>query len=112
MTETMVALSALLGGVAVLLKRSAPALLMGGLFAAIGVFHGYAYGEAIIGAEQTPLLSYLVGFAVMQYAVIVGGVKGLDAMARRSERMQSLAARFGGLFATATGGLFLAMNLA
>lgn len=111
MTETVVALSALLGGVAVLLKRSAPALLMGALFAVIGIFHGYAYGEAIIGAEQTPLLSYLVGFAIIQYAVIAGGVKVLDEMAARSERMQTLAARFGGLFATATGSLFLAMSL-
>lgn len=112
LTEVMVALSALLGGVAVLLKRSAPALLMGGLFAVIGVFHGYAYGESIIGAEQTPLLSYLAGFALIQYAIIAGGVKGLEVVAERSVRMQSLAARVGGLFATATGGLFLAMNLA
>jgi urease accessory protein len=112
MTEIVVALSALLGGVAVLLKRSLPALLMGVLFAVIGVFHGYAYGEAIIGAEQTPLLSYLVGFAFIQYGVILGGVKLLDVLAARSERLQALAARSGGLFATGAGGLFLAMNLA
>lgn len=111
LTEVVVALSALLGGVAVLLKRSLPALLMGALFAVIGVFHGYAYGEAIIGAEQTPLLSYLLGFAFIQYGVIVGGIKLLDVLAQRSARLQSLAARSGGLFATATGGLFLAMNL-
>lgn len=112
MTETVVALSALLGGVAVLMKRSASALLLGGLFAVIGVFHGYAYGEAIIGAEQTPLLSYLVGFAVIQYAVIAGSVKALDLMAQRSTRLQAFATRVGGVFATAAGGLFLAMNLA
>jgi urease accessory protein len=112
MTEVIVALSALLGGIAVLLKRSLPALLMGVLFAVIGVFHGYAYGEAIIGAEQTPLVSYLLGFALIQYAVILGGMKLLSMLAERSERLQSLVARSGGLFATATGGLFLAMNLA
>lgn len=112
LTETVVALSALLGGVAVLMKRSAPALLLGGLFAGIGIFHGYAYGEAIIGAEQTPLLSYLVGFAAIQYAVIVGGVKAMDVIAARSSRVQTLATRGGGMFATAAGGLFLAMNLA
>jgi len=111
MTEVVVALSALLGGVAVLLKRSAPALLLGSLFAVIGVFHGYAYGESIVGAEQTPLLSYLAGFALIQYAIVAGGVKALDLVAKRSTRMQSLAARAGGLFATAAGGLFLAMNL-
>ena len=111
-TEVMVALSALLGGMAVLLKRSAPALLLGGLFAVIGVFHGYAYGESIVGAEQTPLLSYLAGFALIQYALIAGGVKLMEGLAARSERLQTIAARTGGAFATTAGGLFLAMNLA
>ena len=40
MTETVVALSALLGGVAVLLKRSAPAMIVAALFGVIGLFHG------------------------------------------------------------------------
>ena len=111
MTETVIALSALLGGMAVLLKRSAPALLIAGLFSVIGVFHGYAYGEAIIGAERTPLLSYLFGFALVQYAIIAGGVKAVTGMAAKSERLQTLAVRFGGLFATATGALFLGMNM-
>ena len=111
LSETMIALSALLGGVAVLLNRSVPALLMAGLFAVIGMFHGYAYGEAIIGAEQTPLLSYLVGFAIMQYAVIAGGIMALEYLAERSARLQSLATRAGGLFATVTGTLFLALSM-
>ncbi len=111
LSESAVALSALLGGVAVLLKRSVPALLMAGLFAVFGVFHGYAYGEAIIGAEQTPLLSYLFGFAVMQYAVIAGGVKAVEFLAERSTGLQSLATRVGGLFASVTGSLFLALSL-
>ena len=110
LSETVIALSALLGGVAVLLKRSAPALLMAGLFALFGVFHGYAYGEAIIGAEQTPLLSYLVGFAIMQYAVVAGGIKALEYLAERSSRLQSLTTRAGGLFATVIGTLFLGLS--
>jgi urease accessory protein len=111
MTETVIAVSALLGGLAVLLKRSAPALLVAALFGMIGVFHGYAYGEAIVGAEQTPLLSYLIGFALIQYAIIAGGVKALSLIAARSERLQSLAVRSGGLFAAVTGALFLGMSL-
>lgn len=111
MTETVVALSALLGGVAVLLKRSAPALLVAALFGMIGVFHGYAYGESIVGAERAPLLSYLLGFALIQYAIIAGGVKALSLIAGRSEHLQSLAIRSVGLFAAATGALFLGMSL-
>lgn len=112
MTEVMVALSVLLGGVAVFLKRSVPALLMGALFGVIGVFHGYAYGESIVGAEQTPLVSYLLGFAMVQYLVIAGGTKAMQLLAARSTRVQDLATRSGAAFATITGGVFLAMNLA
>ena len=111
MTETVVALSALLGGVAVLLKRSAPALIVAVLFAVIGVFHGYAYGESIIGAEQTPLLSYLIGFALIQYVIIAGAARALSLLAAKSERLQSLAIRSGGLFAAVTGVVFLGISL-
>ena len=34
-----------------------------------GLFHGYAYGEAIVGAEMTPLVAYLAGFTFVQYAI-------------------------------------------
>ncbi len=37
-----------------------------------GLFHGYAYGESIVGAESTPLVAYLVGFAVIQAAIGLG----------------------------------------
>ncbi len=112
MSETVIALSALLGGLAVMFKGSLPALLLGSLFAIFGVYHGYAYGEAIVGAEQTPLLSYLLGFAVTQYAIIAGGVVLLSALATRSARLQSLAVRSGAWFATVTGAVFLGLGLA
>ncbi|ACB50302.1 hydrogenase accessory protein [Crocosphaera subtropica ATCC 51142] len=31
-----------------------------------GIFHGYAYGEAVIGAEMNPIIAYLAGFAMIQ----------------------------------------------
>jgi urease accessory protein len=36
------------------------------LGASAGIFHGYAYGEAIIGAEMSPLAAYLVSFTLIQ----------------------------------------------
>jgi urease accessory protein len=42
------------------------------LFAIVGIFHGYAYGESIVGAEPTPLWAYLVGLALIQSAIGVG----------------------------------------
>ena len=40
-----------------------------GLGAIAGLFHGYAYGEAIFGAEMTPLWSYLLGLTLVQFGV-------------------------------------------
>ncbi|MEL7354304.1 MAG: HupE/UreJ family protein [Cyanobacteria bacterium P01_A01_bin.116] len=33
------------------------------------LFHGDAYGEAVLSAEITPLFSYLIGFAGIQLAL-------------------------------------------
>ena len=44
-----------------------------------GAFHGYAYGESIVGAEPTPIFGYLLGLAMIQYAVAMGAF----AVARR-----------------------------
>jgi urease accessory protein len=46
-------------------------------FAMAGPFHGYAYGESIIGAEPAPLAAYLTGFAVVQYCIGVGAAAAL-----------------------------------
>ena len=49
---------------------SIPAWLMP-LIAAGGVFHGYAYGESIVGAQRGPLVAYLIGFTIIQLATLL-----------------------------------------
>jgi urease accessory protein len=39
------------------------------LGAIAGIFHGYAYGEAIVGAETTALNAYLIGFISIQLII-------------------------------------------
>ncbi|MEZ5586931.1 MAG: HupE/UreJ family protein [Sedimenticolaceae bacterium] len=112
MSETLVALSVVVGGVLALTRNYPGAFVLAAIFAVSGILHGYAYGESIVGAETTPLLAYLIGFAAIQYAVIVGGVMGLDRIAARSERMRGLAARISSVGALLTGGVFLALSLA
>jgi urease accessory protein len=112
LAETVIALSVLLGGLAVLLRRNLSALLLGVGFAGFGLFHGYAYGEAIIGAETTPMLAYLAGFALIQYAIIAGGVALLGRLARRSDAAHTWAVRATGLVTAAAGAAFLASSLA
>lgn len=58
------ALGALLIGRAVL----SPVLLTA-LFALVGVVHGHALGESIVGAEPAPIAAYLGGLFVVQTAI-------------------------------------------
>ncbi|BBK34102.1 urease accessory protein [Stella humosa] len=72
--EVAIALSILaLAALLVVGWRRVPALLA--LVALAGVFHGYAYGESIVGAEATPLLAYLVGFALIQAAIAIAAAR-------------------------------------
>ena len=45
------------------------------LFVAVGWVHGYALGESIFGAEQTPLVAYPVGLAVIQSAIALAAMR-------------------------------------
>ncbi len=69
MVEPVIALSVLLLGGMVLFGRGLPAPAAAPLFALAGLFHGAAYGEAVIGAEPTPVLAYLVGLAAVQMVI-------------------------------------------
>lgn len=68
-SEIMVVLSVFVVGGLLLARRSLPAAPFLGGIAVAGLFHGIAYGETIIGAEMGPVLAYLVGFTVTQYAI-------------------------------------------
>lgn len=111
MSEALVALSVVVAGVLAVSRRYPGAFALSAIFAVSGVLHGYAYGESIIGAETTPLLAYLAGFAFIQYALIAGGIIGLDKLASKSEATRLLVARVSGLAALLTGGAFLAMGV-
>jgi urease accessory protein len=67
--ELFVSGSIVLFGVLLAMKNSLNTVSVAGLSILAGLFHGYAYGEAIFGAQMTPLLSYLAGFTVIQLGV-------------------------------------------
>lgn len=66
--ELMISLSVVLFGV-LLIARQLPLSIVVGLAVASGIFHVYAYGESIVGAEMTPLWAYLMGLAVVQLMI-------------------------------------------
>jgi hydrogenase/urease accessory protein HupE len=57
------------------------------------------------------MLSYLFGFSFVQYAIIISGIKMMDLIAGRSERLRSLAVRLGGVSTAAVGAVFLGLSL-
>jgi urease accessory protein len=67
--EAVVALSVLLAGGAVASGRNFGPWGWATLFAVAGLFHGYAFGESIAGAEPAPLLAYLIGLVIVQSAL-------------------------------------------
>jgi urease accessory protein len=67
--ELFVSGSILLFGILLAMKNGLNISLMIGLSALAGVFHGYAYGESIFGAQMTPLFAYLAGFTVIQLVI-------------------------------------------
>jgi urease accessory protein len=70
--ELFVAGSVVVVGLLVARGSALPLSAWTALFAVTGLFHGYAYGESIYGAETTPLAAYLLGLTVVQSALAIG----------------------------------------
>lgn len=67
--EPVIALSVVLAGLVLVLRHSIATATFAVVIGVAGVFHGYAYGESIIGAEATVLGAYLVGFSIIQFCI-------------------------------------------
>ncbi len=67
--EIVIALSVIALGLLLAIGRQWNFWGIAGLAAIAGLFHGFAYGESIVGAEMTPLVAYLLGFTVIQAAI-------------------------------------------
>jgi urease accessory protein len=63
---------------------------------AAGFLHGYAYGESIVGAETTPLSTYLMGLALVQLALAVSIPRLLQAEVRWIPALRWAGAVIGG----------------
>lgn len=67
--EIVIAASAIAFGTMLLTQKRPSLSILATLASFAGFYHGYAYGESIVGADMTPLLAYLLGFSVIQYGV-------------------------------------------
>ncbi|MET0351789.1 MAG: HupE/UreJ family protein [Rhizobacter sp.] len=107
-SELLVALTVVLAGLAVAWRRATPAALLWTALPAAGVLHGYAYGESIVGAEPAPLAAYLLGFALVQLAVMLGAASLLS---RRDPSRVRRAAVPAGALVVVVGVYFAALQL-
>ncbi len=109
--ELIVSGSILLFGILLALKNSPNVLTMAALSAIAGLFHGYAYGEAIFGAQTTALVAYLVGFTVIQL-VISGAAFFVGQKVLKGDFAQvSPSLKSAGLVICGIGAAFLASNI-
>lgn len=67
--ELIISASVLIVGIFLARKKRANLALLITIVAIAGIFHGYAYGESIVGAETNALVAYIVGFCTIQLGI-------------------------------------------
>lgn len=108
--EIVIALSVMLAGGLALSGRAVAAPIVVGFFGLAGLFHGAAYGASIVGAEASPLVAYLLGFGLIQYAIAVA-VGQAARMAAAGAGRRAVEPRLAGAVAAGVGFAFLIENV-
>jgi urease accessory protein len=106
--EMLVAASVILAGALLAYGARIMPLAWGALFALAGLLHGYAYGEAVAGAEATPIGAYLLGLVVIQGAIVVGIAY---AMQKTTSATAGIAPRLAGALVAGIGLAVLAQQV-
>ena len=108
--EIVIALSVIVAGIALAVEKfNGISLIV--LSAIAGIFHGFAYGEAIFGAEMTPLGGYLLGFIGIQFVISAIAFYLGRLTVSSINKNTSLALRFAGCVIAGMGITFLSNGL-
>lgn len=111
--EGIIALSVVIFGVILTLKKGFQnhsnlyTIALATLAMIAGIFHGYAYGESIIGARVAALVAYLIGFTVIQLAIASGAFFLGSVIKEKLAQQATLISKFIGLAIMAIGTTFL-----
>ena len=111
--EGIVALSVVIFGLILTLKKGLQnhsnlyTIALATLAMIAGIFHGYAYGESIIGARVAALVAYLIGFTVIQLAIASGAFFLGSVIKEKLAKQATLISKFIGLAIMAIGTTFL-----
>jgi urease accessory protein len=110
-SEVLIALSVLVVGILLALRKTPNQGLVLGICAVAGMLHGYAYGESIFGAESSLLVAYLVGFTVVQLAVAGIAYAIAKSILRKNAGEQALVLRPAGFVVAGAGMALLATQI-
>lgn len=108
--EFFIAASVLVFGVLLAMKNSLPSGIVIVLGALAGLFHGYAYGEAVVGAGMSSLMAYLIGFSTVQMVIALGVYMATRQLGGSPEQ-KPLNLRFAGFTLAGVGAAFLSAAL-
>jgi urease accessory protein len=90
LVELLIAASVVVLAALLLIGRDLSGPVALGGFALAGLFHGWAYGEAVVGAEPMPIVAYLIGFGIVQTAIAWGVARlATQALMRPEGAMQA-----------------------
>ena len=106
--DLLVALTLLVLAATLWLARASGGIAFGVASLAAGAAHGLAFGEAVIGAEPTPIAAYLLGLALVEAAILWIAMLGTKHFQRRAPRFLLVGTRFVAVVAAASGAWMIA----
>ena len=107
--EIFVAVSVIALGVLLIRKSPLRLDIVISLFAFTGLVHGYALGESIAGAEQTPIYGYFIGLILIQSGIVLLALAAVPLLAARKPTVSRL---IGGVVAGVGCGVLLLQIIA
>lgn len=106
--ELFISVSVLVFGIMLAMQARPQLPILVSLGAIAGLFHGYAYGEAIIGATAAPLIAYLIGFTLIQLIIALSTYAIAKKILHRSD---ALKLRYAGFVLCGIGAAFFSAAL-
>lgn len=109
--ELVISASVLIMGILLAQTNQTNLVLLTVISAIAGIFHGYAYGESIVGAETTAIGAYLLGFCLIQLAISAIAFYLGKIILKKSPQASHLTLRFAGFTIAAIGFAFLSSTI-
>lgn len=109
--EIFIACSVIIFGVLLAAQKQLSLTWLITLATIAGLFHGYAYGESIVGAQMTPLFAYLLGFSLIQFAIALLALNIGNRVTRKFTNLKFSPLQLAGFAISAIGVVFLTNSL-